>query len=90
MQGQLSQELDHYIDGINVTTLSAVSVVNQYKESGKAVRDGNIDVLTIDAEVGHFGPFSLSLSLSLKSQTRSKQIVNMHLPSPLPRTLTRP
>ena len=58
VQGQLSQELDHYIDGINVTTLSAVSVVNQYKESDKAVRDGNIDVLTIDAEV-----FSVSVYL---------------------------
>ncbi len=49
-RGQLSHELDYYIDGINVTTLSAMSVVKKYKQSGKIVRDGSIDVLTIDAE----------------------------------------
>lgn len=47
---QLSQELDYYIDGINVTAMAAPSVVRRYKESGKVVRDGHIDVLTIDAE----------------------------------------
>eukprot|EP01084_Bolivina_argentea_P229049 386681_1 len=47
---QLSQELDHYIDAINVTTLSAQSVVKTYKESEMTLRDGSIDVLTIDAE----------------------------------------
>ena len=50
IQKQLSQELDHYIEGINVTAMAAPSVVKRYKESGKVVRDGHIDVLTIDAE----------------------------------------
>ena len=46
----MKHELDHYIDGINVTAMSAMSVVEEYRQSGKTVRDGSIDVLTIDAE----------------------------------------
>ncbi len=33
-----------------MTTLNAMSVVKTYKQSGEIVRDGSIDVLTIDAE----------------------------------------
>ena len=49
-RGQLSQELDHYITGIDVKAMTPNTVLEIFKQSGKAARDGTIDVLTIDAE----------------------------------------
>ena len=49
-RGQLSKELDHYISGIDVKAMTPNSVLEVFKKSGKAARDGEIDVLSIDAE----------------------------------------
>ena len=49
-RGQLKNDVNYYITPINVTSMTPLSVVNEFKKSGKSVRDGNIDILLIDAE----------------------------------------
>ena len=49
-KGQLKEDLDDYIDQINVQSMTPNLVIQRFKESGKAARDGSVDVLIIDAE----------------------------------------
>ena len=42
--------VEHYIEAISVATMNPKTVLKAFRDSGKAVRDGTIDVLIIDAE----------------------------------------
>ena len=46
----MSEELDHYIDGIQVRAMTPDRVVSEFYESSIAGRDGTVDILLIDAE----------------------------------------
>ena len=46
----MKQAVDDYVEVIYVNTTTSDNVVRLFQESGKAARDGAIDVLIIDAE----------------------------------------
>jgi FkbM family methyltransferase len=49
-RGELKHEVDHYITTIKVDAMTPDRVVDSFRKSGVAARDGTIDILIIDAE----------------------------------------